>query len=518
MAYHYVGGDRDQLFLLSTSMRDWLDEGHLAWFVIDVVAKVDTSAFHARHPNDGPGRPAYNPDMMLALLFYAYGTGARSSRRIEAACRTDAAYRVICGNVSPDHATIARFHVEHEAAIAAVFVDVLRLCAAAGLVSVGTIAIDGTKIGADAALDANRGAVWIRAEVERILAEAAAADAVEEAEGALFGGDDLPGALSTRTGRLARLSAALARIEAEDAAAHVEADERAGKARAAAAEGRKLRGRKPKDPHAALARAEAEETATRVRAERLAAQRAGRSGQAEGDVAPEAVDADPNVQRAVAATAAARAGADAAPPAPTQANITDADSRIMKTATGWVQGYNAQAAVNENQIVVAAVVTQDANDVHQYLPMVAATQTALDAAGITDTIGCVLADAGYWSDDNANANGPDKLIATLKDYKQRRAARDLGTTTGPPPEGASALDAMEHRLRTAEGAARYAQRSHTVEPVFGDHKENRGYRRFRRRGLSAAQSEWALINMSHNLAKLFRHHAGIGIGIVVAVT
>jgi len=128
----------------------------------------------------------------------------------------------------------------------------------------------------------------------------------------------------------------------------------------------------------------------------------------------------------------------------------------------------------------------------------------------------VLADAGYWSDDNANANGPDKLIATLKDYKQRRAARDLGTTTGPPPEGASALDAMEHRLRTAEGAARYAQRSHTVEPVFGDHKENRGYRRFRRRGLPAVQSEWALINMSHNLAKLFRHHPGIG--SVLAVT
>jgi hypothetical protein len=226
-------------------------------------------------------------------------------------------------------------------------------------------------------------------------------------------------------------------------------------------------------------------------------------------VAPEAVDADANVQRAVVAVAAARAAVDAAPPVPTQANITDADSRIMKTATGWVQGYNAQAAVNENQVVVAAVVTQDANDVHQYLPMVAATRTALEAAGITDTIGCVLADAGYWSDDNANAEGPDKLIATLKDYKQRRAARDLGTTTGPPPEDASALDAMEHRLRTPEGAARYAQRSHTVEPVFGDHKENRGYRRFRRRGLPAVQSEWALINMSHNLAKLFRYNAGI---------
>ena len=302
VAYFYVGGDRDQLFLLPVSMRDWLDEGHLAWFVIDVVASVDTAAFHARHPNDGVGRPAYDPDMMLALLFYAYATGLRSSRRIEAACRTDAAFRVIAGSVTPDHATIARFLVDHEAAIAATFIDVLRLCAAAGLVSVGTIAIDGTKIGADAALDKN-----------------------------------------------------------------------------------------------------------------------------------------------------------------------------------------------------------------QYQPMVTATQTAVAAAGVTDPIGMVLADAGYWSEHNATAEGPDRLIATLKDWKQRRAARNLGTTTGPPPEDASPLDAMEHRLRTPEGADRYALRSHTVEPVFGNHKKNRGQREFRRRGLSAVRSEWSLMNTVHNIAKLFDHHAGLAV-------
>lgn len=186
--------------------------------------------------------------------------------------------------------------------------------------------------------------------------------------------------------------------------------------------------------------------------------------------------------------------------------MTDPDSRIMKTKTGWVQGYNAQAAVNEHQLVIGHAVTQDANDVNQYQPMVKAAQEALAAAGITDPIGMVLADAGYWSDDNATAPGPDRLIATLKDWKQRRAARDLGTTTGPPPEGASPAEAMEHRLRTAEGAAAYAKRSHTVEPVFGDHKHNRGFRRFRRRGLGAVRSEWALINTSHNLAKLFAHH------------
>lgn len=248
MAYFYVGGNRNQSFLLPVSMADWLEEGHLAWFVIDVVGTVDTAAFHARHPNDGVGRPAYDPDMMLALLLYAYGMGLRSSRRIEAACGTDAAFRVIAGGVIPDHATIARFLADHQAAIEAVFVDVLRLCAAAGLASVGTIAIDATLVGADAALDKNRGADWIRQQVEAIVAEATVTDAAEDARPGLFGALELPAELCTPKGRRARLEAALAQIEAQDAAAKASADERAAKARAAAVEGRKLRGRKPKDP------------------------------------------------------------------------------------------------------------------------------------------------------------------------------------------------------------------------------------------------------------------------------
>jgi len=183
----------------------------------------------------------------------------------------------------------------------------------------------------------------------------------------------------------------------------------------------------------------------------------------------------------------------------------------MKTKTGFIQGYNAQAAVNENQIVIAGAVTQEGNDVRQYQPMVTATQAALLSAGVTTQIGVILGDAGYWSDHNASADGPDRLIATLKDHKQRAAARKLGTTTGPAPEGSSTLEAMEHRLRTPEGAALYAKRSHTVEPVFGDLKENRGFRRFRRRGLKAVQSEWAMMNISHNLAKLFSHQNATGL-------
>jgi transposase len=492
------------LFLLPVSMREWLDQGHLAWFVIEVVETIDTTALHLRHPNDGVGRPAYDPDMMLALLFYAYSTGMRSSRRIEAACRTDAAYRVICGDVVPDHATIARFVVDHQDAMTEVFVAVLRLCAQAGLVSVGTIAIDGTKIGSDAALDANHSAGWIRGQIETILTEAVEVDADEHDPPGLLDLDQLPVELSTRNGRLARLQAALAVIEAQDAAAAEQAAERAAKARAEAAQGRKLRGRKPTDPHAALARAEADEKAVRVR---TAAKIRARDDQPTSDQDPaaaldRAVEADPDVQAAAAATVTARAAADTAV-STTRANVTDPQSRIMNSAHGWVQGYNAQAAVNGRQIIVAGDVCQHGNDVNLFQPMVEATHTSLAAAGVDEAIGTVVADAGYWSEDNATVDGPDRLIATSKDHKQRRAARELGTTQGDPPDDATPIEAMEHRLRTPEGTATYATRSHTVEPVFAV-KANHGFDRFRRRGLRPARSEWALMATVHNLGKLHR--------------
>ncbi len=499
MAYHYIGGMRDQLFLLPTSMRDWLAEGHLAWFVIDVVERIDTRTLHARHPNDGPGRPAYDPDMMLTLLLYAYVTGQRSSRRIEAACRTDAAHRVICGDVTPDHATLARFLVDHQDAIEEVFVAVLRVCAAAGLVSLGTVAIDGTKIGSDAALDQNRSAEWIRREVAAILADARETDQAEDAQPGLYAADELPEALSTATGRLARLEQALSLIEAQESAAAAAAEQRAAKAREQAAEDRKLRGRKPKDRYAALARAEADETAVRVKARRQVSAR----HPSDPDLT-DAVEADPDVKAAGAATAAARTAAQAATSTTTRANVTDPQSRIMNTATGWVQGYNVQAAVNDRQIILTGHVSQDANDVGLYQPMVTKTREILDRAGVADPIGLVLADAGYWSEHNATCDGPDRLIATLKDHKQRAAARELGATTGDPPDDAAPAEAMEHRLRTEQGAAAYTKRSHLVEPVFAI-KANHDYRRFRRRGLAGAQSEWMLMATAHNLGKLHRN-------------
>jgi hypothetical protein len=441
------------------------------------------------HPNDGAGRAAYDPEMMFTALLYAYATGMRSSRAIEAACRADLAFRVICVNLVPHFTTIARFRAENEEAIKAVFVEVLKLCRRAGLASLGTIAIDGTKIGSNAALDKNRDVAWVRAEIDKILAEAEQTDTEEDTEAKLtYTLVDEP--LRHRGDRLTRLRAALAEGEAEEAKAAAEAATRSKHATAEAEAGRKLRGRKPKDPHAAYERAKADLKATEVKAQRH----------------PDRADlaADVEVARTLADAAERVAGEASAEKI--SVNITDPESRIMKTQTGWVQGYNVQAAVNADQAVIAYAATKDHNDADQLVPMIEATEALAARAGITEEIGLVTADAGYWSEDNATAEGPDRLIATAKDWKQRKAAREMGETTGPPPENASPLEAMEHRLRTAEGAALYATRSHTVEPVFGDTKENRGFRRFMRRGLAAADSEAALIFAVHNLLKVFHHN------------
>lgn len=472
-------------------MWDWLPEGHLAYFVIDAVKLMDVSKFHGAHP-DGPGRPAYRPDMMLALLLYAYCSGVRSSRAIEKACLLDIAYRVIAGNKVPDHGTIARFRAENEEAIISVFVEVLRLCHLAGLASLGLIAIDGTKFSADAALDANRSLASIRAEIARILSEAEDADD-NDGDRDDRDGFVLPDHLARRNSRLSHLEAAAKVAEAEEEAAMARKDAERERALGEAREGRMVRGRKPSDPRQALVRAEADHLAATVRANNK--------------------PLDPVIAEAVTDTAhrleEASTAAAAAAEVEYEVNVTDTDSRIMKTRRGWLQGYNVQAAVNLHQVVVAFKATTDHNDADQLLAMVAATEETALAAGIDEEIGLVLADAGYWSEHNATAPGPDRLIATLKDWKQRRAAKEMGTTTGPPPSNATPLEQMEHRLRTKEGAAAYATRSHTVEPTFGDVKENRGFRRFMRRGLAAVDSETSLIFTAHNLLKIFHHDPAV---------
>jgi transposase len=493
-------------------MRDWLEEGHLAWFVLDVVARMDTGVLH-RRPGGAPGRPPYEPEMMCALLLYGYCTGVRFSRRLEAACRTDAAFRVITGGLVPDHATIARFVVDHEQALGGLFVEGVRLCAAAGLADLSVLALDGTKIAADAALDRNRGADWIRGELQRLMAltvQDAPSDAARD--GALDLCDIGSAAqIATPRGRQARLRAALEIIDAQDAV-HVAAAR--GRARAAAAEaehGRLLNGRKPTEPCAALARAEielrvAEERVDRMQAARVAKLAAAQRGEQLPAPPPCRIkQAQAALARAQQTLAGARAAIKDAEPVAHQANVTDPDSRIMKTKDGWVQGYNAQAIVNAHHIVLACQVSQDAGDVQLYEPMITTLTDTLTDADVPGEIELMLADAGYWSEHNATAPGPDRLIATVKDHKQRRAARDLGHTTGPPPPNATPVEEMEHLLRTPQGAAAYAQRSHLIEPIFGDHKHNRSMRTFRRRGLNAVRSEWSFMHLAANLLKLHQH-------------
>lgn len=448
MPQNFLSCERRQQYLMPPSIEEWLPAGHLAWFVLDAVEQMDLGGFYGRYREDGWGRAAYEPSMMVALILYSYCVGERSARGIERRLGEDVAFRVIGANQCPDHATIARFRQAHEGALAGLFTQILRLCADAGLVKVGVVAIDGTKMAANASLAANRTAEAIQADVRRYLKEAADLDAAEDA---LFGegvrGDELPPELCDRTSRRARLKEAKRRLDAEDAAAqNTHQEHLAARARIERERGRGLRGRKPKAP-------------------------------------------------VVKATA----------------NTTDPGSRIMKTRHGYVQGYNAQAAVTGGQIIVAAELTQDANDVGQLHPMIAATKRCLLEAGVQEPIGTVLGDAGYYSDANladADPHGPELLIATTKDSKHRKAARDAPPPRGRIPTNLGPRGRMQRALLTKRGRALYAVRGQTVEAVFGQIKEPRGIRRFARRGLPACHSEWKLIAATHNLLKLFRHGPG----------
>ena len=446
MAQNFIACDREQQFLMPPSIAEWLPEDHLAWFVCEAVAQMDLASFYDRYRQDGWGRAAYEPSMMVALTLYSYCIGERSSRRIERRLHDDVAYRVIAANQTPDHTTIARFRQTHEAALAGLFSDCLRLCTDAGLGRVGVVAIDGTKMGADASLSANRSRETIEKMVRRMLDEAEATDAAEDA---LYGegvrGDELPPELRTREGRLARLKEAKRRLDEEDAARQEAHEERlAERARTEKERGKKLRGAKPKPP---------------------------------------------------------------TPDPAAQANTTDPQSRIMKARQGYIQGYNGQAAVSEDQIILAAKLSQDENDVGQLHPMIGATEKSLYEAGISEPIGAILADAGYMSDQNLDArdpDGPELLIATQKRHKQL-AAQKTGAPRGRIPKSATPRQRMERALLTKRGRAIYRRRGQIVEPVFGQIKDPRGIRRFMRRGFTACEAEWKLVAATHNLLKLFRH-------------
>jgi hypothetical protein len=383
------------------------------------------------------------------------------------------------------------------------------------LATVGVVAVDGTKMGADASSKANRTRAQIEAEVAKMFTEAAAADGQADR---LFGedrGDELPADLVDPRRRAARLDAALKSLEAQEAtrrrteAAGREA--RQALVAQAASRGERPNGRIPIGPDGIVeAQARLDESLAADTA-RLAAWEQRRQQADAGERSTSKIGRRPGpstqtkrARRTVAkaleqAARAARRDNDAQ-----RMNVTDPDSRVMKTPHGFVQGYNAQAAVNRDGVVIAAAVTNEASDSGQCTPMMTATRASLDAAGVTEPIGTMLFDAGYCSTDNLTAPGPDRLIATAKTYKLRRVARQQGWAHGDPPPDADPIRAMEHRLRTQAGAELYGLRQHTVEPVFGNIKDGRGFRRFMRRGLSAANAEWQLITASHNILKLHR--------------
>jgi transposase len=465
MSQNFLECDREQAFLMPPDPRDWLPEGHLAWFVLESVEQMDLAAFYASYRLDGWGRAAFEPQMMVSLLLYAYARGERSSRGIERKCVEDVAYRVIAAHQAPDHATIARFRVRHEESLADLFSSVLSLCSEAGLVKVGLIAIDGTKLHANASHHCNLDYGQLARE---ILKEAAEVDAAEDE---LFGdarGDELPSEFQS-TGELRkRLREAKQRLDAKRAAEQkpvprsrperlreakkrleqelelerrVRADYRAWRARGISADGRRFGGREPK-------------------LEPLPEQPRGKI------------------------------------------NTTDPDSRNVKTPRSYTQGYNAQAAVNEHQIVLAAEVTVSSPDFGQLQPMVEATNRKLEAIGVTETPAVVVADTGYWHEDqidNVESNGTQVLIPP-----------DAGKRDTPRPGWQGGRYTwMRNVLATEHGGGLYRRRKAIVEPVFAQTKHNRRIDRFQRRGRSAARSDWRLITATHNLLKLHKHQIAV---------
>lgn len=447
MPLNFIPCDRSQVYLMPPSLEEWLSKDHLAWFVLDAVAQMDLGPFYAKRRADGWGRAAYPPSMMVPLLLYAYCLGERSSRKIERLCETDVAFRIVAANHVPDHATIARFRRDHLKELEALFVQILRLCSEAGLVKLGKVSIDGTKMKASAALAANRTHEGVAKEIKKILAEAEAVDREEDGRYGKKRGDELPEDMRNQKTRIARLKECKERLEkeAEQRAAEQQKkiDERAAKEEAT---GKKLRGRKPNEP-------------------------------------------------------------DPTPSSKAKANVTDPESRIMKTQKGYVQGYNAQAAVTGDQIITAAEVTQQENDKRQLHPMLDKTEQNAAAAEVEQKVAAALADAGYWSESNAEAarpDGPELLIATTKDHKQRKAAREAPPPSGRIPQDLSCRERMERKLLTKRGRELYKLRGRTVEPVFGQIKDARGCDRFLLRGLDGASLEWKLLCGTHNLLKLWR--------------
>jgi transposase len=511
MAQNFIEGSREQGFLLPPDVREWLPRDHLAWFVIDAVGEMDLSAFYGAYRADGHGRAAYEPSLMVALVLYAFAGGQRSSRAIERHCRQDVAYRVITGNLIPDHATIARFICRHERALGELFGEVLGLCDRAGLVGPGVVSIDGTRIAGNASPEVNH-------EFDRIAREIVAeARATDEAEDELYGearGDELPEQLRTPEGRREFFRQARRQLrggdEQREPSEEPEAEaETPGKlalefdaerivARTHGREGWLREGRRQLEQH----RWRHPDPIGRSRRERLllAAERL----EAELDTERRANEAYEHNRANARDRLGRRLGGRSDPYRPPEVpagkiNVTDPDSRSIPIGFGFVQGYNAQAAVNEHQIVLAAEITNNSTDFSQLDPMVTATLDELRRAGIEQLPEAVAADAGYWNEQHMDEVVANKHIPVL-------IPPDKGSRGTPRPGWTGGRYAWMRRLLSTElGQQLYRKRAQTVEPLFGNTKHNNGVYRFHRRGRIKVRTEWRLLMMTHNLGKLHRH-------------
>lgn len=442
--------DQHQTFLLPPSLDDWLPASHTARFISETLdCTLDLALVYDSYEN-ATGAPPFNPAMMTKLLLYGYSIGVTSSREIERRCSTDVAFRWLAANAAPDYRSISRFRRRHLGALEDLFTQVLVLCQRAGLLGLGRVALDGTKVRAAAsrhkAMSYDRMARRVeelRQEVTAMLAEAEATDAAEDEE---FGddrrGDELPPELATRESRLAALLAAKEAIETEAKEKAVREATKKAKARGASPE----------------------------QAERA------------GEEAANTARVNPRAQR----------------------NFTDPDARMMKCADGsFHYCYNAQAVVDERaQVILSTSLVQDATDVNQLTPMIETTTEQLSRAGVTRSPRVLLADAGYCSADNldATAHGPlEMLIAT---GRQKHGERITDAPRGRIPDNATPRERMARRLRTTPGRANYARRKAIVEPVFGQMKTRQRAGQLRLRGLEGAQGEWTLHALCHNLRKL----------------
>ena len=435
MTKHYRAWTPDQTYLLPPSPREWLPPDHLVFVVLDVVGELDLSAIDLAYAAKDPrGTQPYDPRMMVGLLLYGYCVGVCSSRKLERATFEDVAIRVLCGEQHPDHSSIAAFRSRHREALKGLFVQILRLCQRAGLVKLGEVSLDGTKMAANAskhkAMSYERmlkREAELRSEIEALLA---AAEATDQSEDERYGrgrrGDELPAELARRESRVEKIRAAKAALEAEAANPPARQPEELPQHRV------------PREP-------------------------------------------------------------DGRPKPKAQRNFTDPESRIMKRGREFVQGYNAQVAVDgANQVIVATAVTNQSPDAEHLRPMMG---RVAENAGLHPRR--LSADAGYWSESNARwlaEQGIDGYLATEKLKHNERPPSPRGRI----PRSLDAKGRMRRKLRTKAVRAIYARRKTIVEPVFGQIREAQGFRRFSVRGLARVEAEWSLVCTAHNLRKLHR--------------